>query len=72
MRIKLTKIGNSWGVRLPKNIMTECGFQSEAELDVRHKMVILSPVAEPRDGWEDAVQKEVKSHPFQGQGEWKW
>ncbi len=72
MRIKLTKIGNSWGVRLPKNIMTECGFTSEAELDVRHKMVILSPVTEPRDGWNSAVQKELKSHPFQGQGEWKW
>lgn len=72
MRIKLTKIGNSWGVRLPKAVLTDCGFQTEADLEVRRKMVILSPVQEPRAGWENEFGAEIERLPITRGGEWQW
>ena len=72
MRIKLTKIGNSVGVRLPKAILTDCGFTSEADMEVRHKMVILSPVKEPRAGWIDEIGMELEQKPLMRGGEWQW
>ena len=72
MRVKLTKIGNSLGIRLPKAILTDCGFGTEADLDVRHKMVILSPVKEPRAGWIDEIGMELEQKPLMRGGEWQW
>lgn len=72
MRIKLTKIGNSVGVRLPKAILTDCGFTSEADMEVRHKMVILSPVKEPRAGWIDEIGMELEQKPLMHGGQWQW
>lgn len=72
MRIKLTKIGNSQGVRIPKAILTDCGFESEVDLEVRHKMVILAPVKEPRAGWINEMSAELEQKPLMRGGEWQW
>lgn len=72
MRIKLTKIGNSQGVRIPKAILTDCGFETEAELEVRHKMIILSPIKEPRAGWLNEMGNELEQKPLMRGGEWQW
>lgn len=72
MRIKLTKIGNSWGVRLPKTVLTECGFDKEAELEVRHKMIMLSPVCAPRMNWSSEIENELVRRPALHKGEWQW
>lgn len=72
MRIKLTKIGNSWGIRLPKTVLIDCGFQTEAELEVRRKMVILSPIREPRADWENEFGAEIERLPITRGGEWQW
>lgn len=70
MRIKLTKIGNSVGVRLPKTVLTECGFTNEAELEVRHKMIVLAPIHHPRFGWAEELENN-KQNIIRG-GEWQW
>ena len=72
MRIKLTKIGNSWGVRLPKTVLVECGFQKEAELEVKKKTVLLSPVTSVRENWEAQLSAEFNKAPFIKKGEWQW
>lgn len=72
MRIKLTKIGNSMGVRLPKAILNDCGFKTEADLEVRHKMIILSPVKDARAGWMDEMGIELEQKPLMRGGEWQW
>lgn len=72
MRIKLTKIGNSSGVRIPKAILTDCGFGNEADLEVRHKMIILSPIKEPRAGWSNEMGGELEQKPLMRGGEWQW
>lgn len=71
MRIKLIKIGNSLGVRLPKTIIKECGFESEIELEVRQHRAILSPVSAPRKEWEQQISDELVRHPV-SKGEWQW
>lgn len=72
MKIKLIKIGNSMGVRLPKNVITECGFKNDVNLDVRHKMVILTPVTSARQGWEKQISDDLIFKPIQAKGEWQW
>lgn len=72
MRIKITKIGNSWGVRLPKTVLSDCGFEKEAELEVRHKMIILAPVSEPRGTWAEDMGSELVRQPVDQEGEWQW
>ena len=32
MKTKLIQIGNSFGVRLPRSIISECGFEKELDL----------------------------------------
>lgn len=72
MRIKLTKIGNSYGVRLPKSVIQECGFAGELELEVRGKRAILSPVVSPRLNWFEECQNDLIVKPALKKGEWQW
>lgn len=72
MRIKLTKIGNSWGVRLPKTVLVECGFDNEAELIVKQKTILITPVSSPRENWDRQLASDYDRKPFTRQGEWQW
>ncbi len=72
MKVKLIKIGNSMGVRLPQPIIKECHFENELELSVRQGMVVLSPVINRRSGWKELVQDELLKHPVKVEGEWEW
>ena len=72
MKIKLIKIGNSFGVRLPKNVIDECGFKEELNLTVRQGAVVITPVVPPRLGWKELVADEVNAHPVKAEGEWEW
>lgn len=72
MKIKLIKIGNSFGVRLPKNIIEECGLKEELNLNVNQGSIIITPVVSPRLGWKELVLDEANSHPIKAEGEWEW
>ena len=72
MKIKLVKIGNSFGVRLPKGIIDECGFKEDLDLSVRQGAVVITPVIQPRLGWRELVADEVATHPVKAEGEWEW
>lgn len=61
---KLTKIGNSWGVLLPLEVMKMAGIEtnSELELQVAEEGLLLSPVnADSREvtNLEDPMDQEV-------------
>lgn len=43
MNIKLIKIGNSRGVRLPKKIIEKYHFKDELIMEVREEGIILKP-----------------------------
>lgn len=73
MRVKLIKIGNSMGVRLPHSIIKDCGFGEDVELNVRHKSVILTPVTAERSAWKRQVSEDVLLKPVtSAKGEWMW
>ena len=72
MRIKLIKIGNSIGIRLPKSVLKACEFESEIELTVQDKTVLLSAPKEGRTAWFELFQESVKQKPIQEKGEWEW
>jgi len=51
MKSSLIKIGNSKGVRINSNIIKECGLESEVEIKVVDKKIIIEAVKEPRADW---------------------
>jgi len=56
MKASIIKIGNSRGLRLPKPIIEQCGFENEVEIEVRNNEVIIRPVKRPRHNWEQAFK----------------
>lgn len=71
MRIKLIKIGNSKGVRLPKAVLKECQFQEELELQVYKKTVLLTAVHPKRQEWSDLIRQSVEpGNDFEE--DWQW
>ena len=56
MKASIIKIGNSRGLRLPKSIIEQCGFENEVEIEVRNNEVIIRPVKRPRYNWEQAFK----------------
>ena len=58
MRVAIIPIGNSKGVRLPKAVLEQVGFGSEADLSVEAGRVVLTPLRAPRLGWSQAFAAE--------------
>ena len=71
MRVKLIKIGNSVGVRLPKGVIQACGLGKEAELNVVDRQVVLAPTEGVRADWQQAFEADVKENPVREKGEWE-
>ncbi|MEE8429639.1 MAG: AbrB/MazE/SpoVT family DNA-binding domain-containing protein [Candidatus Desulfatibia sp.] len=56
MRARIVKIGNSQGIRIPKPLLEQTGIMDDVELDVDKNQIIIRPVSNPRDGWDDAFK----------------
>jgi antitoxin MazE len=56
MESKITKIGNSQGIIIPKKIMEQCGLTDKVNLEVQDNRLIVSQIVEnPRKGWEESI-----------------
>jgi antitoxin MazE len=55
MEAKLTKIGNSQGIIIPKAMIEQCGFSDRVQIEVKDNSLIVSPLPETRQGWEEAI-----------------
>lgn len=51
-RVRLVKMGNSWGVRLPRLFLEEAELDEEVEMEVQEDQVIIRLVPRPRRSWE--------------------
>ena len=71
MLIKLIKIGNSYGIRLPKNVIKECQFEGDINLELDNKKVILSAYQQDRNGWIEKIQQNSE-HVVSHMEAWKW
>lgn len=56
MKASIIKIGNSQGVRIPKPIIEQCGFESEVELEVHDHELVIKSLRHPRQDWENAFK----------------
>ena len=54
MRVKLVRVGNSRGIRIPKAILEQCGLQEAAEMRVEKDRLVIAREHRPRQGWEEA------------------
>jgi antitoxin MazE len=57
MKASIVSIGNSKGIRIPKPMLKECEIDTEVELTLEDKTIVLKPVkSRPREGWEEAFR----------------
>ena len=84
MRARIIKIGNSKGLRIPKPILEQTGIIDDVEIEVEKNQIIIRPVKDARDGWDDAfklmgqkgddeliIEDDNISHSWDEE-EWQW
>jgi antitoxin MazE len=55
MQVKIIRIGNSQGIRIPKSMLEQVGLSGVADLAVEDgKIVLQPPQKHPRAGWDEA------------------
>jgi antitoxin MazE len=57
---KLTKIGNSRGIRIPKALIEQAGLTDEVELIARDGEILIANMRKPREGWAEAMEEAYK------------
>jgi len=62
MIIKVVKIGNSRGIRIPKSIIEQSGIKNEVELEVKNDKIIIKALSEIRKNWSLAFKKMSKNN----------
>ena len=84
MKTAIVKIGNSRGIRIPKPVLKQCGFEDEVDMVINHHELIIRPLRQPRDGWDKSFQTMAEhgddalldsDHPSQtswDKTEWEW
>ncbi len=58
MHLDLIKIGNSKGIRLPQNIIKECGFMDSIEAELINHCLILKAPDRSRINWENLFKSD--------------
>ena len=53
MKANIIHIGNSLGIRIPKPVIKQCGFENEVELEVHEHKLIIRTTHQPRRNWDD-------------------
>jgi antitoxin MazE len=51
MIVDVIKIGNSRGLRIPKTILEQCGFDNKVEMRVEKDKLVIQPL-KVRQNWE--------------------
>ncbi len=57
LQTKIIRIGNSQGIRIPKALLEQMKARGEVTLRVENGELIVSPVDDPRQGWEKAFAR---------------
>jgi antitoxin MazE len=56
MKASIIQIGNSQGLRIPKPILKQCGFNGEVELEVQDKKLVIKSTTHARQNWAKAFK----------------
>lgn len=57
MRLSVVSIGNSKGIRIPKAVLDKYQIKDSVDVEMRDDALILKPVRNPREGWEDQFRQ---------------
>jgi antitoxin MazE len=61
LRVSLTRIGNSRGIRIPKPLIAQCGLGDQVELRVTAEGLVIAPHRPMRCGWKNAFSQDRPS-----------
>ena len=53
MKVRVVRIGNSRGVRIPSNILKSVGDCDAMELSIVGDSIVLTPTRVAREGWDE-------------------
>ena len=56
MKVRIVKIGNSQGIRIPKPLILQAGLKGEVELEVEDDRLVISRKGKPRMKWAEAFR----------------
>jgi len=56
VKTALVRIGNSRGIRIPKPLIEQLGFESEVELLIENNQLIIRREERPRAGWAESFR----------------
>ena len=60
MRVRIVRIGNSRGLRIPKGFLEECGLRDAVDLSLEDGCLVVRPVRTAREGWAEAARAMAK------------
>jgi antitoxin MazE len=84
LKTRLSRIGNSQGIRIPKVIIEQLAFGDEVELEVQADQLVVRALHAPRAGWDEQfkvmaatgddqlLDADVPSLTQWDEGEWEW
>lgn len=63
MKVAIRKMGNVYGVLIPKPILGKIRLEDTADLEVRDGVIEIRPVSRnPREGWADDARRIAEQH----------
>ena len=60
METKLIKIGNSFGIRIPKSLIQQYDLSNSIEIDPTEKGILIKPKKKSREGWDEQFAVAIK------------
>ena len=81
MKVKIIKIGNSKGIRIPKSVLEQYEIKEEAVLEMKKDGIAIKPDKKNvRHGWDKAFRnmhkkkhdKPVIRESIDTDGDWEW
>lgn len=57
VKVRIIRIGNSRGIRIPKTILEECRLEDTVELQAQEGKLVVQPIRTARQGWEEAYHR---------------
>ena len=57
MKTRIVQIGNSRGVRIPKQLLEQTGLNGEVEIQAAKNRIVIFRLAKPRAGWAEAARE---------------
>ena len=56
-KTRIVRIGNSWGIRIPKTLLDEASLPDEVELHAQPGRLVVQGIRRRRSGWAAAAKR---------------